>query len=740
MTLPNGNPRVHWLPYDFLSPFVGPQEWTIDDETGFDVPIGLPTFDPVLDDPNPPLTEEEALVRPPHEPSREELFTRGENLLREDIERAISRARAQARVHIPSTATARAAASYRATVREARLRRRAEIAASFPPRPPLHRPGATRPIRGLERRREERRRAAQQHEQDEGRDDDASGSGTRSSSAGSEVARGEGDDDDDEEKEDEDEDEEDGEEDDEDDDEEDSEKDKDEDDEDEDRDEDDNEDDNGDEGDGDGHDMDHQLGCSTDEEEESDDDDMSPWEREAWRYILYVISVNRNLTWPELVEYNQVFLRDDYREQIVERATADSHLSVMWTPTAHVPENLFELVGPGLRYFARAHAYPPYISTRRLDHMMVASRAPIIDGNREPRRIIVGPTIIDLVSNLDAPALAATTAGSLVAPVVGRTYAFEDVYPRPGQAFDDARAPRAADADDDRSTPSYVSSTRSSSPGASTRSTSHDSETVIGTPPVPINRNWKVGQRTQRPDGTWSAPYRDRTRIDADQPSDDMDTDSDEDEISEEVDDGNDASDEGDGEDDCSDESDMDISSAESEEPTYRRRLSTIDLTDEQDDCAPAPSRRMSTIELNSAEDDCAPASSRRLSTIELSSDDGDREPASSSGMSIVELSDDDNNRSGAPALPRAVIDLTGDDETRPPVIDLTRLSETQDDHVQSNGAYVSSDEMRSEEEERERNAADARDGSRSSSEMDHDGERVLAIARYFEQPDTWSD
>ncbi|KAL1685334.1 hypothetical protein GGG16DRAFT_118985 [Schizophyllum commune] len=655
MSLPNGEPRMLWLPFDVESPFVGPLEWAVDDQTDFDVPIGLSAVDSVLDDPNPPAEVDRAAL---DQASREERVIRGENLVRGNFESAVALARDLASARPARRTLAEHVAWYWATVTEAneaararRERRAADLAAGRI-RPP---PGVTRPIR--------RRRPLQytinedffpvpyHYEDDEhASGNDTSGSETRASAEeededeadedeeGDEDAEEEGDEDAEEEGD------------------EDAEEEGDEEEEDDDDDDDDDADaGEGEEGEGDGDE-------EEDEHGDDDGDEMPPWERRAWNFILHAIASNRSLTFPELVEYHQVFLRDDYRERIVARATDDSRLSVIWQPNAYVPDNLTMLAGPGLRYFARSHALPPYIPTIRLTHEIVATRAPLTDDDRGPRRIIVGPTIIDLVSNLDARALAATTAGSLVQPQVGRTYSLDDIYPRPGQ-------PELADFVDAR-----------------------------------------ANGRTHA-QGRYGS-----------QSSDDMDVTSagsDDDEDEGDEGDGNEAGDE---DDDHSDRSNMNISSAESEEPTSRRRLSTIELTDEEDThsppCAPV-ARRLSTIDLSSSDEQGAngtdagveqgeTAHRRRLSTVDLTDDTPVRH------ASLINLTDD------APVRHASVIDLTNDSDSDIQLMQRADLLvHPPGNHTQHDTGYISSDELRYEEDLRvaARAMRDAVSSSPSSSE-----------------------
>ncbi|KAL1749453.1 hypothetical protein FB107DRAFT_280751, partial [Schizophyllum commune] len=425
----------------------------------------------------------------------------------------------------------------------------------------------------------------------------------------------------------------------------------------------------GEEGDGGDEREDHDMGDRSSEDEDGGEGGMSFKDAFAWNCILYAIYQNRSLTVPELVEFDQIFLRDDYPERLIDRAIVDSGRSVIWTPGAYIPLQFSNMVGPSWRYFTRSHAFPPYISGLRLTRDMVINRAPTDDGDRRPQRIIAGPVLVDLVNARDARELALTTAGTTVNPELGMIYSVDDLYPRHasnGQVnFNDAW------------TGELRVQSPQSTPGSS-QGSSQASETVVGTPPVPINRNWKVGQRTFR------------ANDDSDEDMDRVEGDSgDEEEEGSDQGDGDDEG--GNGEDANDDDNAIEISSDDDAMPEHRR-LSPIDLTNEPD-ATPVMPEREPPIDLTREDSPPTAVLPRRMSTIELSSDDDAPAPASSRRMSTIELSSDEETPALASSRRMSTIELSsGEEEAR---------EVTEDVSMQSERGYVSSDETMSTGDER---------------------------------------
>ncbi|TRM60909.1 hypothetical protein BD626DRAFT_571290 [Schizophyllum amplum] len=245
---------------------------------------------------------------------------------------------------------------------------------------------------------------------------------------------------------------------------------------------------------------------------------------DRWSFFRMLFAVHRNLSasFPELIMWGQVFLRCDYRICIYHRAVEDSLRWVIWDPDAPVPWNFYALSREEWLTFALAHSLPAYLQGWRMTRATLGNRVPgetgIITG---PRLTLAGQILVDSVTNLTLRELAWTTNGTNVVPEAGRTYSFDDLYPRAGQPhlvdFNTARA--AAHESAYRAPPSSPtlaptimnSPSRDSGPPGSSTAVGATSSQYSWTSSSEV-ANWKVGQRLRQPDGAWGPIIRRRLR------------------------------------------------------------------------------------------------------------------------------------------------------------------------------------------------------------------------------------
>ncbi|KAL1671664.1 hypothetical protein EV122DRAFT_256360 [Schizophyllum commune] len=154
--------------------------------------------------------------------------------------------------------------------------------------------------------------------------------------------------------------------------------------------------------------------------------------------LFCAVAADRELTVPELIMLHQIFVDDNYVSDMRQATVEELNRTYLVDPDKPLPDGWYDLQGQDWVNFLRNLALPPWMCSSRLIETGLP-KIPLGDNLCGPIFVRAGKFAMRVVSQLNFRDIAHSTAGTLLKPKLGRTYAFRDFFPAPPAfTFEDA--------------------------------------------------------------------------------------------------------------------------------------------------------------------------------------------------------------------------------------------------------------------------------------------------------------